>query len=72
MFLNYYTSKILIFTFLQMCQNAQLHNKLKTEARYENRTINLVLKSYQTFADIFDLIMEPSDEYQDHHPDLEA
>ena len=39
---------------------------------YENRTINLVLKSYQTFADIFDLIMEPSDEYQDHHPDLEA
>ena len=49
MFLNYYTSKILIFTFLQMCQNAQL--------QYITNLKQFSFKSCQTFADIYDLTL---------------
>ena len=45
LFLNCYTSKILIFTLLQICQ------KCPKNARYEKSTIKLVLKSFQTYAE---------------------
>ena len=44
LFLNYCTFKIFIMTFLQICQNAERYNKLKTKARYENSTVKLVFE----------------------------
>ena len=51
LFLNYCTSKILIFYFFCTCaKNGQSHKKCSSKARYEISTIKLVLKSCQTLA----------------------
>ena len=51
LFLNYYTSNILLLPFLKNVPKIQKDFK-KTKDRYENSTVKVVLKRGQTFAKI--------------------